>query len=282
MRRLQLMSAKLVLLLLAAGLGLAQTTLAWERGLPPTEVFAPFLYIPVLAAAVLGGWMAGLATAGLASLFYGVALSDQSQAGGLGLFLGLLVDRAATYCVYAVVAAFISGYVERRLEKLERFDRIDDATGLANSADFLEESELEMKRADRYGSHFAIAEVRLDTEVLRRTSRKQRARLLRLLGTTLKASTRRVDRPARIHDDALERFVIILPETGSEGSHVLAGRLDTAVRTALETNAVHADGHLEVRTLAYPEDRLAIEDLRAASAVIDAERRVISLEEMPA
>src|SRR5204863_9521198 len=124
MVRLRLMSAKLVLLLLAVGLGLAQTTLAWERGMPPTEVLAPFLYIPVLTAAVLGGWVPGLATAGLASLFYGVALSDQSQAGGLGLFVGLLVDRAVTYCVYAVIATYVSGYVERRLEKLERYDRV--------------------------------------------------------------------------------------------------------------------------------------------------------------
>ena len=104
MRRLQLMSAKVVLLLLAGGLGLAQTTLAWERGLPPTEVLAPFLYIPVLAAAVLGGWMVGLATAALASFVYGVALSDQTHTTGLGLFAGLLVNRTVAYFVYAVAA----------------------------------------------------------------------------------------------------------------------------------------------------------------------------------
>src|SRR3954464_8336240 len=120
MGRVRLLSAKLVLLALAVGLGLAQTVLAWDRGLPPTEVLAPFLYIPVLAAAVLGGWIPGLLVAGIASLIYGLALQDQSQTTGLGLFVGLLVDRSVTYGLYAVLAAFISGYVERRLVKLDR------------------------------------------------------------------------------------------------------------------------------------------------------------------
>src|SRR5436190_15748698 len=95
MGRVQLLSAKLVLVALAVGVGLAQTVLAWERGLPPTEVLAPFLYIPVLAAAVLGGLAPGLIMAALASLIYGSALQDQSHSVGFGLFVGLLVDRAA-------------------------------------------------------------------------------------------------------------------------------------------------------------------------------------------
>src|SRR2546423_1430813 len=88
------------------------------RRLAP-EVLAPFLYIPVLAAAILGGYIPGLIMAGLASFVYAMALQDQSAAVGFSAFFGLLVDRATTYGVYALVAAFGSRYVERRLEKLE-------------------------------------------------------------------------------------------------------------------------------------------------------------------
>ena len=270
MARLRVMSAKIILVGLAVGVGLAQTILAWERGLPPTEVLAPFLYIPVLAAAVLGGWTPGLIAAALVSMVYGAALQDQSKTVGFGLMAGLFVDRAATYALYAVAAAFVSGYVERRLWKLERVDRVDDATGLGNAAEFVEACELEMKRADRYGSTFSLAEVRLDAEVLDAQNRRRRAKTLLTIGTTLAASTRRVDRAARVTSHDAEQFVIILPETGEDGSNILAGRLDTAVRTALAGCSVEANGQLSVHTLSYPGDRDEIERLREAAIPLGA------------
>ena len=273
--RMQRMSAKLLLLAVAVGIGLGQTVLAWDRGLPPTEVVAPFLYVPVLAAAILGGYAPGLIAAAMASLVYALALQDQSSVVGFGAFLGLLTDRVTTYGVYAVVAAFGSRYVERRLEKLERTDRIDDATGLANSADFLEDSELEIKRSDRYGSHFSIAEIGVQRDAFRRVTRKTQARVLRHVGATLRDSTRIVDRPARLADDELERFVILLPETNQQGCQVLAERLDTAIRDVLQAHSITADGNVTVRSLAYPEDRQSILDLRELAIDVDIKRRVL-------
>jgi GGDEF domain-containing protein len=277
--RLQRMSAKLLLVGVAVGVGLAQTVLAWDRGLPPTEVVAPFLYIPVLAAAILGGYVPGLIAAAVASLIYAVALQDQSSAVGFGAFVGLLVDRVTTYGVYSVVAAFGSKYVERRLEKLERTDRVDDATGLANSADFLEDSELEIKRSDRYGSHFSIAEIQLDRSALTKVTRKSQARILRAVGATLRSSTRLVDRPARLADHEVERFVVLLPETDHGGCEVLAERLDTAVRGVLQAHSVQANGSLTVRSRAYPDDRASILDLREFAIDVDIKRRVLPEQE---
>jgi GGDEF domain-containing protein len=282
MWRVRVTSAKLVLVALAVGVGLSQTVLAWERGLPPTEVFAPFLYIPVLAGAVIGGWGAGLVLAALASLLYGAALQDQSHTVGFGVFVGLLIDRAATYALYAALAAFAARYVERRLTKLEWVDRLDDATGLGNAANFVEESELEISRADRYGSAFSLASVHLDADVVHAQSRKRRAQLLRILGSTLTNATRKVDRAARIHDDDGEEFVIILPETGPDGSEVLASRLDTAVRGALESYAHGLDGQLRVTTLTFPRDRADIEALRERARAADAEDRVLGAIGAPA
>jgi GGDEF domain-containing protein len=275
MKLLQRMSVKLLLLAVAIGVGLAQTVLAWERGLPPTEVLAPFLYVPVLGAAILGGYVPGLVMAALASFVYAMALQDQSAAVGFGAFVGLLADRATTYGVYALVAAFGSRYVERRLEKLERTDRVDDATGLANSADFLEDSELEIKRSDRYGSQFAIAEIRLERDAIRHVRRKSQARILRSVGATLRGSTRIVDRPARLEDEEMERFVIILPETNYEGCEVLAHRLDSKVRNVLLEQGVEANGSLSVRSLAYPEHRQPILELRDIAIDVDIKRRVL-------
>jgi GGDEF domain-containing protein len=102
---------------------------------------------------------------------------------------------------------------------------------------------------------------------------------MRAVGATMRSSTRLVDRPARLGDHDVERFVVILPETDHGGCEVLAQRLDTAVRGVLQAHSVQANGSLAVRSLAYPDDRRSILDLREFAIDVDIKRRVLPEQE---
>lgn len=272
-------AVKVLIVTLGIGLALAQSALAWDRGAAPTEVFAPLLYIPVFAGAVLFGLPGGLVAAAGSSVIYLLVLIDQSSALGTRLFVGLFVNRAVTFLVYGVLVSLGTRYIEDRLRKLELYDHIDDQTKLFNSAFFLEDSDLEMSRSRRYRSIFSVAEVRLDPALFAGTPRRTHRRLLSDLGGQLQRAVRAMDRPARVVDDGAERFLVILPETGFEGSSVLATRLEAGVRTILEHHDVTANGGVSARALTYPDDQEAVEALRREIAEADARRRVLAVED---
>lgn len=276
MRRVTLIQAKLLLLAIGVGVGIAQTTLAWERGAAPTEVLAPALYVPVFAGAIFLGLTGGLIAAAASSAVYTLALVDQSSALGMRLFMALLANRVFTYLLYAVVVALGARYVEGRLRKLELYDQVDDTTELYNSSFFLEDSDLEMNRAQRYQSIFSVAEVRLGRDLFDGSSRRRHNRTLREFAQVLRRAVRTVDRAARVDDGESDRFLVILPETGHEGSTILAGRLEEAARSFLAQQKLVPNGNVSARALTFPDDAEPIEALRREVADADARRRVLA------
>lgn len=276
MKRVTLIQAKLLLLAIGVGVGMAQTTLAWERGAAPTEVLAPALYIPVFAGAIFVGLWGGLVAAAASSAVYTLALVDQSSALGMRLFTALLVNRVFTYVLYGVLVAVGARYVEGRLRKLELYDQVDDTTELYNSSFFLEDSDLEMNRAARYQSIFSVAELRIGHDLFDGSSRRRHHRALRGFGQVLRQAVRTVDRPARVDAGDSDRFLVILPETGREGSTILAGRLEEAARSFLAQQKLVPNGNVSARALTFPDDRDSIEELRREVADADARRRVLT------
>ena len=105
--------------------------------------------------------------------------------------------------------------------------------------------------------------------------RKVQARVLKSVGATLRGRTRIVDRPARLEDEQVDRFVVILPETDNAGCEVLVHRLDDAVRGVLQKEGVEVNGSLSVRSLSYPEHREPILELRDIAIEADIKRRVM-------
>lgn len=278
MRRPTFLQVKLLLLLLGVGLAVGQTVLAWERGAAPTQVLAPALYIPVFAGAVLFGLLGGVVAAAGASLVYVLVLVDEVAAIGVRIFVGLLLTRVATFFFYGVLVALGTRFIESRLRKLELYDQIDDVTELYNGAFFLEDSDLEMNRSNRYQSIFSVAELRMDRELFAGSGNRRYKRALRDLGRMLRRAVRGVDRPARVDDGVSDRFLVILPETGREGSEVIAGRLEAATRSFLQERRFSPDGNVSWRAMTFPEDQATIESLRREVAEIDAHRRVLAEE----
>lgn len=276
MKPLGLGRVRALLVVLGSGLALAQALLAWERGAPPTEVLAPVLYIPVFAGAIFFGLAGGLVAAAIASAIYLLVLIDQSSALGIRLFVGLFVNRATTFVFYGVLVALGARYIESRLRKLELYDQIDDETELYNASFFLEDSDLEMARTRRYQSIFSVVEVRLRRELFEGTSRRSYRRTLKEFAGLVRRAVRTVDRPARVRGDDADAFLIILPETGAEGSAVLTGRLETATRDFLRSRDLVPDGNVSARALTLPDDDEPLAALRQEVAEADARRRALA------
>lgn len=274
LRRPTFLQARLLLLVLGTGLSIGQALVAWERGAPPTEVLAPVLYIPVFAGAILAGLTGGLVAAAFSSLVYFLVLVDQSASLGLRLFVGLLLSRVITFVFYGLVVAAGSRFIERRLQKLELYDHIDDDTELYNGSFFLESSDLERSRATRYRSVFSVAEVRVDRNLFE--GKRHHRRLIRELAGVLRDGIRGVDRLSRIQDQSSERFLFILPETGKQGSETLTDRLEAAARQVLTDRKVEANGHLSARVLTFPDDEAPLEHLRQEVAEVEADRKILA------
>jgi GGDEF domain-containing protein len=276
MKRPTFLQVRILLLALGVGLAVGQAMLAWERGAPPTEVLAPVLYIPIFGGAILVGLTGGLIAAALSSMIYTLVLVDQSSSLGVKLFVGLGLSRVTTFFFYGLIVAMGTKFIERRLRKLEIYDQIDDETELYNGSFFLEDSDLEMSRSKRYQSIFSVAEVRMDRSLFEGASRRRYRRLMRELATTLKGGLRGVDRPARVQDDGGDRFLFILPETGKQGSEVVAHRLEDATRQLLERSRVTVNGHVSARAMTFPDDEGPLGELRREVAAVEAERKVIA------
>lgn len=263
-KQLTYLQARVLLLLLGLALAISQTLLAWERGAAPTEVLAPALYIPVFAGAIFFSYAGGVVAAGVSSLIYGVLLSEQTAAIGMRLFVGLLVNRVATYLFYGIIIAVAARYLESRLRKLEMHDLIDDVTELFNPAFFLENTELEMERAKRYQTLFSITELNVDREAFAGFPRRRYRRVLRELGRRIEEGIRapwtdpfrrrNTDLPVRVDEGDRDRFFFILPETGPQGADVFTQKVAGGVREFLGSRGCAVDGHVDARTITFPED----------------------------
>lgn len=280
-RRLTYLQARLLLLLLGVGVAVTQTLLAYFRGAEPLEILAPTLYIPVFAGAIFLFLPGGLVAAALSSTIYGVLRYEQLSVIGVGTFRGLLITRVATYFFFAFVMASGTRHIEGRLRKLELHDVVDDLTGVYNSAFFLQNTDLETSRANRYRSIFSVSTLDVDRAAFERLSRRRYRRAVRDLAHRIRDAARKVDRVVRVDDGTRDRFFLILPETGEEGSRVFSDRLGEAARTFLASRGCDVDGRIDTSSITYPDRPDLLEELRRDVARVEAARRAIRSEGGP-
>lgn len=273
--RLTYLQARLLLLVLGIAVAVSQGLLAWERGAAPTEVLAPILYIPVFIGAIFLYLPGGLVAAGVSSVIYGTLLADLAARAGLGQFIVLLTTRVSFYFLFGVVVALGTRYIETRLRKLEVYDQIDDETGLYNSAFFLQHTDLETSRADRYRTLFSVAAMDVEPEILAGLRSRRQRRVIKELASRIEESIRHVDRAAHADDGSRDRFLIILPQTGEEGARVFAERLGGASSEFLSERGCSVDGHLPVDTITYPDDPDRLRALREEIARLEDQRRIV-------
>lgn len=147
-----------------------------------------------------------------------------------------LRDEAGEVNGYAVV---LRDMTDRKVaeERLRQLATTDALTGLANRRFFAEEAEKELVRRQRYGGHVSLLMIDADRFKSINDTHGHAAgdEVLRHLATTLRATLRTTDLPARFGG---EELVVLLPETTLEGAAALAER----IRGRIAEAEVHIDG----------------------------------------
>jgi diguanylate cyclase (GGDEF)-like protein len=258
--------------LLAGGLVvlLLTTVVMYVRRVDPVEVAGILVFIPVFVAFVFWNAPGGLVGAVLAVVIYTVLRYPAIEAVGADRFAGLIASRAVAYLAFGLIGGFANKQLQGSLGKLELYDQIDDTTGLFNARFFVQDTELEVSRADRYQSIFSISLVDIPADTLYQLGRRQRDRVLRELGRMLRASVRTVDRAVHARDGNKHRLVVVLPETAKAGAVIFTERLAEKLSEYLATKGAKFDGGgLVGVALTFPDDQVAIETLRSEFAAID-------------
>ena len=241
----------------------------YVRRVDPVEVAATLLFIPVFVAFIFWNARGGAIAALLAGVIYTLLRYPAIEAVGADRFAGLLASRTFAYLAFGVLGGLANRQLQSSLSKLELYDQIDDATGLFNARFFVQDSELELSRGDRYQSIFSVSVVDIPASVLEGLGRRQRNRSLKDLGRLLADSVRTVDRAVHARYGDVHRIAVVLPETAREGSNIFTTRLADKVGQYLSSKGAKLQGPLTHRSYTYPDDLTGIQDLREEFASID-------------
>ncbi len=258
-----LVAGLIVLLLVAA--------LMYVRRVEPVEVAATLLFIPIFLGFVFYGLRGGLIAGVLAALAYAALRYPAIDLVGFSRFSSLILSRSLAYLAFGAIGGFANSQLEASLTKLDLFDQIDDATGLFNARFFVDNTSLEMQRAERYQTLFAVVIVDVPTSLFANANRRQRDRVIKELGALLQESVRTVDRAVHASDAARHRFAAILPETARDGGNVFAGRLVAKMTEVLAHRGIPVEAQQVTYDVSmFPGDEDAIQQLRTEFAALEA------------
>ena len=258
-------------MLLAGGLAVlvVVAVVMYIRRVDPVEVAGTLLFIPVFVCFVFWNTRGGIIAALIAAGVYAGLRYPAVAAVGLDRFAGLIASRSIAYLAFGAIGGLANKQLESSLTKLELYDQIDDDTGLFNARFFIQDSELEMSRADRYQTLFSVGIVDVPADALYQLGRRQRDRVLRDLGRLLRDSVRTVDRAVHVRHDNNHRLLVMLPETAREGANIFTSRLAENISQWLGGKGARIEDGLTNTSLTFPDDKEAIEALRNDFKAID-------------
>ncbi len=227
---------------------------AFLRGADVVEVGAIVLFVPVLVALAFRHARGGVAMAALVSVVYVVVRFETLGDLDVTEFIGSVVVRVLLYLGLGLFGGWANAMLEHALHKLDLYDEIDDATGVGNARALLSIADRERARAERYGSVFSLAVLKVERATFDDVSERAAIRALRRLCQTVEASVRTTDLVARIPLEEREDVVVVLPETGRAGAEQFTERLVVRARDHLAADGLAADGRLTGEVVALPED----------------------------
>ena len=260
------------LLMLVGGLVLLGVTAGvnYVRRVETAEVAAILFFIPIFIAFVFWDWKGGLIAATLATAGYIILRLPAIDAIGAGRYTALIISRAIAFYAFGIIGGLANQQLRSSLTKLDLYDQIDDATGLFNARYFLQDTDLEMSRAQRYHTIFSVSAVDIPESAFSAMGWRKRRNTLRQVGGLLAESVRTVDRAVHATDDGRHRLAVVLPETAEEGAEIFTDRLATRLTAFLAQRGATVDeGAVQRQALTYPGDEAGLQRLREEFAEIE-------------
>jgi diguanylate cyclase (GGDEF)-like protein/PAS domain S-box-containing protein len=198
-------------------------------------------------------------SAGLTACWSEPIFSSQERLLGTFAIYSRQPDEPSDHDLYLIgqAANLASIAIEHHqaLDELERRAHTDSLTGLTNRGHFLELAEVEMARAMRYGSPYAVLLLDIDhfKAINDQHGHKAGDAVLQALAEIMRRTLREVDIIGRIGG---EEFAVLLPETDVEKAPQVAERLRQAVADAEIVTGIHAPLHITVSIgVALPVDK---------------------------
>lgn len=256
------------LLLVAGLLVLALVVLVtWARRIEPAEVLAVVLYVPIFVAFVFFGLAGGLVAAAAASVAYVLARWSAIEALGFADYASLVLSRTAAFFVFGAVGGWAVDTLKRSIVKLDLYDDVDDATGLGNARALLQATQVEEARSLRYEGVFSVVLLSVPSATLSSLNRRRQRAALRDLGAVIREAVRASDRATHTVDGERDHFGAVLPETGSSGARVFAGRFAQLVHGFLAGRGVAlTPDQVAIRILTLPGEEAQLAELRRMCA----------------
>jgi GGDEF domain-containing protein len=258
-------------LFLITGLGVLLVTAAvmYVRGVDEVEVGGTLFFMVVFIGFVFykipGGIIAGL----VAALWYASLRYPAIRAVGIDRFMGLIASRSVAYVAFGALGGWATQNLEASIQKLELYDQIEDTTGLFNARFFVQDTDLEMSRSNRYHTIFSVAVADIPVDAVESLGRKSTG-TLRQLGRMVADSVRTVDRAVFGTDERRHRLAVVLPETGPEGARIFADRMAVRVSDYLiQRGASVSPSSVASLAVSFPDDQQGIQRLQSEFAAID-------------
>ena len=229
------------------------------------QTASPFFFaypLIVAGAALVVRPVITLALAGISSIGYVLAVALPIPPSGTTVPPAAAVGISLTSLILlAYVAMVIAREQRRSRDAAIRLSTVDSLTGLFNRAFFFAALEREIARSTRSGRGFCMLMMDLDElkTVNDQYGHFHGDRLLRGVGSVVRAGVRRLDTPARYGGD---EFVVLCPETDPTGAYVLAEKIRQEVAELdLDEPDVTISASLSIGVVAYPDDGRTADEL---------------------
>jgi GGDEF domain-containing protein len=260
------------LLLLGAGFGVLLLTagIMFARRVETPEVLATLFFIGIFVAFMFWRIKGGILAAVIAAIAYVLVRQPAIDAVGIGHFSGLIASRSFAFLAFGILGGWANQQLEGSLNKLELYDQIDDETGLYNARFFIQDSDLEMSRAQRYQTIFSVSSIEIPDAALLTMTKRQKSNTLRELARLIQAALRTVDHAAYGMSGGVHRLAIILPETGKEGAHIFTSRLVQKIAEYLTSKgATLTADQIKNEEITLPEEKALLDELVVTFRAID-------------
>jgi diguanylate cyclase (GGDEF)-like protein len=233
-------------------------------------------YLIVAGAALVVGGMTAFVLAATTSIVYLVAMAAQPGSDQLTFEqVTRLGFNILSLWLLSYLASVLAREQRRTRDAAVRLSLFDPLTQLYNRNYFFAVLDREILRAARTGRGFCLLMLDLDglKPVNDTYGHHYGDRLLREVADVIRRGIRVIDSPARYGGD---EFVVLLPETESEGAEVLADKLRQGVgQISIETEAGTVRSTVSVGVVTFPDDGATGDDLLiSADAAMYASKRL--------